>query len=442
MISDPICALATPKGIGAIAVIRVSGKEVFPIVEKIFSRQLAPATFPALIKGKIIDPEKKELVDEVVLAVYRSPNSYTGEDMVEIFAHGGLYCPEKIISLLVRYGCRPSYPGEFTKRRFLAGKIDLTQAEALLSLISAQTELQAKTAMSQMQGNLHRRIREIAEDLKDLLAEVEHTIEFDEENKNFTPSLQEMEAKVKNLIENGEKGVLLSKGITCPIVGRVNVGKSSLFNRLLGKERALVTKIPGTTRDAIEETTDIGSLPFRLIDTCGWRVRKGKLEALGWEKTKDYLSLADLVIVVLDHSRPLTEEDREILKTTADKKRIVVKNKCDRRGRWQKDDHRLKEVSGQILEISCREGTGIEELKEEMKKQFLNGETDFCLSEIRHLELLKKVQTALEKARATKYLEGIAYELKSAINALGEITGAGVNEEILERIFSRFCVGK
>jgi tRNA modification GTPase len=440
-----ICALATPPGFGAIAIVRVSGKETFPIMEKIFipnnpEKKFALLPSYSLIRGEIIDPEKQELVDEVLLALYRSPNSYTGEDMVEIFAHGGFYCSEKIISLLLRYGAKPAPPGEFTRRRFLAGKIDLTQAEGVLALTSARTELQARAALKQLKGILSAKITEVGEEMKELLAAVENEIEFEEKEtvslEKFQDQLRALSEKISHLLAKGEREIFIKEGVRCPIIGKANVGKSSLFNRLLEKERALVTEIPGTTRDAIEETFSLQGIPFRLIDTCGLRKRKGRLEALGWQKTRDYLADADLVIVVLDGSRPLTAEDKMILDLTAQKRRIIVKNKSDLKPRWS------TETNPPPIPVSCKEGTGIEELKEEMKREFLNGEDEFYLSEMRHYELLKKSATALNRAATASYLEILAYELKTALSALSEITGATTTEEVLERIFSRFCIGK
>ncbi len=439
--AETICGLATPKGISAIAVIRVSGKETFPIIERIFVGKKRPSSSPSysLLKGHLFDPSKRELVDEVLIAIYHSPNSYTGEDMVEIFCHGGIYCPERILALLLSAGCRPAYPGEFTQRRFLAGKIDLVQAESLLSLISARTELQAKAALRQMSGVFSRRIKEIADSLKELLARVEHKIEFEEsgEISEFLPVLTEYQEKVLELLKKGERESFIKEGVNCVIVGKANVGKSSLFNRLVEKERALVTPLPGTTRDAIEETISLGGLPFRLIDTCGLRKRRGKIEALGWKKTKDYLASADLVILILDNSRPLTLEDWEIINATAKQKRILVRNKSDLKSKW--GDEGLPSAP---LRISCQEGTGIGELVESLRRQFLNGEEEFYISEMRHVELLRKASEALARGRASSYLEILAYELKEALSALGEIIGETTSEEILERIFSRFCVGK
>ncbi len=444
-IFSTICGLATPPGLGAIAVIRVSGKETFSIMDKIFLSQTERkkiSSFPThtLIRGEIFDPETKDVLDEVLLAIYPSPNSYTGEDMVEIFCHGGFYCPEKISALLIRYGCRQALPGEFTKRRFLAGKIDLTQAEGIQALTSARTELQARAALKQLKGCLSQRIKAIVEEMKDLLARIENEIEFEErETVSFAQiqsQLASLSAKIKALVKKGEKEVFIQKGIRCPIVGKTNVGKSSLFNRLLEKERALVTEIPGTTRDAIEETISLKGIPFHFIDTCGFRQKKGKLETLGWEKTKEYLATADLVIVVLDHSRPLTKEDFEIIRLTTNQKRVIVRNKSDLKSQWQ------EEISPPPIPISCKEGSGIEDLKEFLAKVFLNGEEDFYLSELRHWELLKKAGDTLERVAGESYLEVMAYELKSAINFLSEITGEVTSEEVLERIFSRFCIGK
>ncbi|MEO0100796.1 MAG: tRNA uridine-5-carboxymethylaminomethyl(34) synthesis GTPase MnmE [candidate division WOR-3 bacterium] len=446
-IFSTICALATPPGLSAIAVIRVSGREAFSIVERIFlasgkEKRLSHLPAQKLIPGEIIDPEAKELIDKVLLATYHSPHSYTGEDMVEIFCHGGFYCPERIISLLLRYGCRQALPGEFTKRRFLAGKIDLAQAEGIMALTSARTELQAQAALKQMKGYLSQRMKEMVGEMKELLAEVENEIEFSEKESDFLECcrrrLEKLKERIEELVKKGEKEVFIQKGVKCPIVGKANVGKSSLFNRLLGKERALVTEIPGTTRDAISETISLKGIPFRLIDTCGFRVQREKLEELGWEKTEEYLREADLVIVVLDHSQPLTEEDYEIIRLTAQKKRVIVRNKSDLPPHLTEGE----EILPPPLPISCKEGTGIEELKELLARQFLNGEEEFYLSEFRHHDLLRRAAAALGRAQKEPYWETIAYEIKSAINSLAEITGEVTSEEILDRIFSRFCIGK
>ncbi len=438
-----ICALATPQGQGAIAVTRVSGKETFAILDKIFRGKRSPSKLPAnhIEKGEIIDPDKDkdELIDEVLIATYHAPNSYTGEDMVEIFSHGGSICAERIISLLCRYGCRRAYPGEFTKRRFLAGKISLPQAEALLFLTQARSELQARVALKQMQGEFTKRIREIGLAIKELLALVENKIEFEEEGttQEFLPTLAELQRRISELIKKGEKEHYIRDGINCVIVGKTNVGKSSLFNRLLKKERALVTSIPGTTRDAIEETVVLDGLVFRLIDTAGLRIKKGKIEALGWEKTKDYLTNADFVIVVLDNSRSLTEKDWEIIEATQNQRRVLVRNKMDLRSKWNNCP-----LPSNPLPISCKEGTGIEELKGYLAREFGNQESDFYVSEFRYGELLRKAAERLTSAAQANYLEVLADELKKALLALQEITGEVTSEEILDRIFSRFCIGK
>ncbi|MEO0130417.1 MAG: tRNA uridine-5-carboxymethylaminomethyl(34) synthesis GTPase MnmE [candidate division WOR-3 bacterium] len=443
-----IYALATPPGRSALAVIRVSGPLTIPILKKIFHPKKEYPQFPdrKIIKGEIIDWENKELIDEATIVVYYSPNSYTGEDMAEIFSHGGFYLPQKICEILKKAGASLAEPGEFTKRRFINGKIDLVQAEALLPLIYAQTEKQAKMALSQLRGETSLIIKNFSEELKELLASTEYLIEFADEEEaekigdNIREKIISLNERIEKIFKKTNFQKKIFQGIRTVLAGRANVGKSSLFNQLIGKERAIVTDIPGTTRDVIEAIIDISGFPFIFCDTAGIDFNMSLIDELSVKKTKEYLENANLILLIFDISEPPQKADYDLLIMTKEKPRIILLNKNDLPHKFPLDFFGKESY----LTISAKYGKGIEEVIKKIREYVKNfySDTDTFLFLPRQIDCLENALKAFKKTLDTPYWESVAEELKTALNYLKELLGETTNEEILDRIFSQFCVGK
>jgi len=453
---DTIAAIATPYGEGAIGIVRLSGPDTLKIVQKIFKSPSGKIRPRFAHYGEVVDPKSGEVIDEGVLIYYKAPRSYTGEDMAELNLHGNPLILREVLALLISQGARLAEPGEFTKRAFLNGKLDLTQAEAVAELISAKTELARKLALNQLKGALSKEIKPLREELLMLHALVESSIEFEEEDiPTITPEelkerIRTILKRVEKLLQTAQTGRAIRQGIKLAIVGRPNVGKSSLFNRLLGEERAIVSDIAGTTRDYIEETVNIKGVPVRLIDTAGIREAADEIEKIGVERSLQKLEEADVILFVLDASEPPREEDRRLanLVARADKPVLVVLNKVDKGVVLERLPEGLEKFS--VVKVSAKTGEGLEELREEILKKagvFTAEGGDIYIS-LRHEELLKRAKAALENALA--YLEGgefyspeiLMLDLREATDALGEIVGAVATEDVLGQIFSTFCIGK
>ncbi|MBC7320773.1 tRNA uridine-5-carboxymethylaminomethyl(34) synthesis GTPase MnmE [bacterium] len=449
---DTIVALSTPYGESGIGVIRLSGPASIEIAQKVFKSKKNLRDVPShkAIFGYIVNPKTEELLDECLLLVMRGPHSYTGEDTVEFYVHGSPVLEELIIKLLMELGARLALPGEFTKRAFLNGKLDLSRAEAIIDIIQAKSEAGLKSAFTQLQGRLSSEIKPLMENLKDLIAELEAGIDFPEEVELSYESIGERISSIIERLNNLLGGAyftrLYRKGIYCPIVGRPNVGKSSLLNILLGEERAIVTPIPGTTRDTITESISIDGIPLILIDTAGIRETQDLVESIGVNRTISSIENADIVIWVVDVSEPLREEDLEIEKITRDKKRIIALNKIDLANRllYVKD----LEMYGPVVEVSCVTGEGIDRLRLKLKELLVGIPSPELVVPInvRHEALIKRcinrLLTALEGINAKLPIDIIAGEVWESYNILGEITGETTSIDIVEEIFSRFCVGK
>ena len=446
---EPIVAIATPYGESAIGIVRLSGKRVLDIVKRFFKTkgEIKPryAHF-----GRLYD-EKGEELDEGILIYYKAPHSYTGEDMVELNLHGNPRILQRAVELFLNAGARLAEPGEFTKRAFLNGKLDLTQAEAVAELISAKTELARKVALKQLHGELSRYIRPLRDTLLELLAYVEADIEFAEEDIPTLTKEQVLEMVdkvlkgIEELLKTAKTGRFIREGIKLAIVGRPNVGKSSLFNALLKEERAIVTDIEGTTRDYIEETLQIKGIPVRLIDTAGIRETKDIVEKIGVERSKKKIEEADLVLFVIDGSREISEEDLKIYETIKNKERIIVVNKVDLPLKAN-----LEIFKGEnIIKVSALTGEGLEELSEEILKKVgvqLEESVNIYVS-LRHETLLKKAKEVLERFKEEYKNKDISPEiamldLREASDYLGEILGDITTEDVLGKIFSTFCIGK
>lgn len=447
--TDTIAAIATPPGEAGIAVIRISGKSAFSLADKIFSGNKRPSQSLShtVHYGKITNPKNNELIDKVLLSVFRAPKSYTGEDMVEISSHGGTFIADAILKILLEQGARLAEPGEFTKRAVLLGKMDIVQAEAILDLVSAKTEKARRSAISQLTGTLSKVIDNLTDELKDLLSRTEYALEFEPDEK-FNPilkiksELRKLETNFNKIIAKGETEHFLREGALVVIVGKPNVGKSSIFNRLLEWERAIITEIPGTTRDVLEERMVVAGIPVRLVDGAGVRSTREKIEALGVAKTKDYINEADLILAIFDISKPFDQVDKMVLNATKDKKRLFILNKIDLKNRF--NQRYLNEVKYQkIIKTSARFNQGIYQLRKNLTNQFhLKDKEEYFITNRRHIEVLIRAKTALGRAQKQEYLETITHEIKTAIEALGEITGKVTSEDILNRIFTQFCIGK
>lgn len=449
---ETIAAIATPPGPGGIAVLRISGRAALQIADAIFRGRGKPSAQRShtLRHGLLMDGE--EVVDEVLLAVMRAPRSYTAEDVVEISCHGGLVSARRALDLLVRSGARVAQPGEFTRRAFLNGRLDLTQAEAVADIIAAQTEGAQMAGLAQLQGRLYRQMQQAYDSLADALANVEARLDFPEED--LAPAARREIAEwargaadfIVSLLATARQGRVLREGVRTVIVGKPNVGKSSLLNALLGEDRAIVSPIPGTTRDTIEEVANIGGVPLRIVDTAGIREHEDQLEEEGIRRTHAQLELAELVLLVLDVSRPLDARDRDLLQLCKGRPMIAVLNKTDL-GTFL-EAAALRDQT--CVAVSLKSGRGVEELKATIARHVLQGRANASFHEAainaRHQEALLRAAAALERARTAfqqrASLEIVAVDLREAMHAIGEVTGRTVTEDVLDRIFSKFCIGK
>lgn len=458
MQSDTIAAISTAVGNAGISIIRISGPRAFHAASAIFRGKGDFMSYPShtIHYGKIIDPEKNEILDEVLVSKMDAPKTYTAEDTVEINCHGGYVTASRILDLLYRHGVRPAEAGEFTKRAFINGRMDLVQAEAVMDLISARTEKGSRVAVSQLEGHLSNKINSIWKTLIELLAEIEVNLDYPEYDFEEV-TLQKCKCVIQGSIDTLEKlidsfhyGKILREGMEVAIIGKPNAGKSSLMNRLSRKNRAIVTDIPGTTRDILEEYVNIQGLPIKLIDTAGLRETEDRVEQIGVEKALDVIRSVDLILFVLDAQSGFEKEDAEILKTVRGfgNKTLYIVNKTD-----ATDESRLKEIRDKVpeaVEISVLEDSGINVLECEIyrfaSKNDLDTDNQVLVTNARHkqflAESLEGLKSALELAEASITLDILAMEIKSAAEKLGLITGHEVSEDVVTNIFERFCVGK
>ncbi|WP_297429620.1 tRNA uridine-5-carboxymethylaminomethyl(34) synthesis GTPase MnmE [Clostridium sp.] len=456
---DTISAIATPIGEGGVAIIRISGEKALKIASKIFkpknSYDIEGMKTYTMKYGNIIDLESNEIIDEVILSYMKAPNSYTGENVVEINCHGGIVSTNSVLNQVIKAGARLAEPGEFTKRAFLNGRIDLSQAEAVMDIITAKTELAMKAAMLQSNGALSNEIANLRRYLLNVLALIEYAVDFTEDDEDVIDAnlLTEVKdgisktiVKVKGLLANANEGKIIREGLNMVIVGKPNVGKSSLLNALLKEGRAIVTDIPGTTRDVIEEYINVDGIPIRIIDTAGIRETEDIVEKIGVEKSKEKIEEADLIILMLDASREISEDDQLIIDKIKHKKYITLLNKVDLDIKISRD---IIDKLGNKIGISAKTGEGIDDLKREIKNLFFNGEISsesLIISNTRHKQALYKAldncNIALDKFNANEYLDLISIYITVAMKALGEITGDELEEDLLNKIFSEFCVGK
>jgi len=466
--ADTICAIATPVGEGGIGILRLSGEKAVEIASRLVrlrsgrslgsvrSHQLYHAD---ILDGGVGDRAGPQALDESLVVVMRAPRSYTGEDVVEFHCHGGPWVLQTVGEALVRNGARTAEPGEFTKRAFLNGRLDLTQAEAVLDTIRARTSGALRLAQEQLRGTLSKELDRMRDHLIRLLAHVEATIDFTEEDITFiaadelTSGLERTMVEIAGLVESGREGRILREGVTAAIIGRPNVGKSSLLNALLRTDRAIVTPIPGTTRDVLEEVLNIRGLAVRLLDTAGLHETDDPVEREGVRRSQAAMDQAELLLIVLDGSVPLTPEDREIVAGCPGKKRLLIVNKADLPRRidlaevstGEKGERPVPEVH-----ISARTGEGLDDLRDRIRTLMVRGDLEpgerAVITRLRHEAALERAREALANAlnsvRGGLPGEFVAMDLRAAIDGLGEITGAASADDILERIFRDFCIGK
>ena len=457
-LEDTITALATPPGVGGIAVIRVSGKQAVSLAEAFFrsskESHLHDEPTHTIHHGFFVD-EKNEQIDEVLVNLFKSPQSFTGEDVVEINCHGGMRITRRILETLVRAGARPAEPGEFTKRAFLNGKMDLTQAEAVLDLIRAKSDASLETAFRQLQGKLSQRIQRLKETLLKISAHLEASLDFPDERLGVyarEECLQQMthvQKEIQLLKGSFERGLAFREGLLTVIIGRPNVGKSSLLNALLEKERALVSSIPGTTRDALEETLEIAGFPVRLVDTAGLSISaRGELDRMGIERTETYLQNGQFFLFVVDGSFPWTEDDEAIFEKLRGKNFLIVINKSDLPRRIDWKEIQSFESQKKVCWVSCRTGTGVSELEKMIELEFLQTEPEesLILTRLRHKLAVEKAFELLNASRKTleqnHSIEFVLVDLKLAIDSLRELIGEVYSEDLLDVIFQEFCIGK
>lgn len=454
---DTIAAISTPPGEGGIGIVRLSGGSAVEIAEMMFrshsGRNLKNVKSHCMVYGHVIDPDSGCHVDEVLVSVMRSPHTYTAEDVVEINCHGGFTALKSVLELCLRFGARPAEPGEFTRRAFINGRIDLAQAEAVLDVIRSNSEDSLKTSIAQLEGNISREITSIRSKFVDLIAHIDAYVDFPDEDVEdiveINPGISDCINRIERLVNSAGTGKILREGLKTVIIGKPNVGKSSLLNALLKEDRAIVTEVPGTTRDIIEEYLSIGGLPVKLIDTAGIRDTEDIVERIGVERSKSFLGQADLVVLMFDSSSPLTDEDMSIVEMVKDKNTVVLLNKSDLPAKLS--EYIISDIlpKARIIKTSLIDGTGLDELTEYIYGLIYSGGVKInspIITNTRHLACLKRSLDAAKSALNTlsngNPADLVTIDLMNAVNSLGEITGETAGDEIIDRIFENFCVGK
>ncbi|AXY24546.1 tRNA uridine-5-carboxymethylaminomethyl(34) synthesis GTPase MnmE [Suicoccus acidiformans] len=457
-VADTIAAISTALGESAIGIVRLSGEDAIKIANSIYQgKDLSQVDSHTIHYGHIIKPQTAQIVDEVMVSVMRAPRTYTRENVVEINCHGGVVAVQRILEATLDAGARLAEPGEFSKRAFLNGRIDLSQAEAVMDLIQAKTNKAMDASLDQLQGSLSHKITSLRQRMLDTLAQVEVTIdypEYDDVEELSTQELQQtaelVQKEIQAIMHQAQSGRLFREGIQTAIIGRPNVGKSSLLNALTGFEKAIVTNIEGTTRDTIEEYVNVRGVPLKLIDTAGIRQSDDIVEQIGVEKSKKAMDAADLIILLLNQAEALTDTDRELLELTKDQTRIILLNKQDLAPVLKLDDLRPYADQEEIIQTSMLNESGLDALEAQIETKFFSGNIESkdvnYLLNTRHTQLLKQAIQAL-----TEVLEGtelglpvdlIQIDFTRAWDLLGEITGESVQDELIDKLFSQFCLGK
>ncbi|MBQ9854179.1 MAG: tRNA uridine-5-carboxymethylaminomethyl(34) synthesis GTPase MnmE [Bacilli bacterium] len=445
---DTIAAISTAQGVGAISIIRISGTEAIDLVNKIFDKNIKNAKSHTIHYGHIID--KNEIIDEVLVSIMKAPKTFTREDIIEINCHGGIISTNKVLELLLTKGARLAEPGEFTKRAFLNGRIDLIEADGIMNLIDAKSEKARKMSINQLTGNVSSVIKNIRKSLVDIISNIEVNIDYPEyedievvTNTKIKKDIEQLKERLQELIKEAENGKLLKEGINIGIVGRPNVGKSSLLNLLLEEEKAIVTDIEGTTRDTVEGKIIINGIVCNIIDTAGIRETDNIVEKIGVNKSKEIINSSDLVILLLNNNEPLQEEDKKLLEIVKNKKHIIVVNKIDLESKINLDEE-------DYIKISAKDKKGIEEIKNKIVKMYnleqIETEDMTYLSNARSISLLNqsliKIEESLEHIKSDAPIDIVELSIKEAWNLLGSIIGETYSDELVDEIFSRFCLGK
>lgn len=456
-----IAAISTATGAGGIGIIRMSGEKCFEVLKKIF--QPAKGSFEikdiqgyTIRYGYIINPETNQKIDEVLVSFFKAPRSYTTENMCEINSHGGVIVERKILEQCLQNGADLAEPGEFTKRAFMNGRIDLSQAESVIDIINAKTEKEEVASFNQLQGNLSKKIEEIRGDLLDLMSDIEASIDYPEydieetTNEKVFNVLNKVKSKLEVLENSFENGKILKEGVKTVIIGKPNAGKSSLLNNILNEDRAIVSDYAGTTRDTIEEFVNIDGIPLKIIDTAGIRKTDDYVEKIGVEKAISLIDEADLIIAIFDNSKKLDEEDYKVLDLIKNKKSIILLNKCDLSEENAETISYISNLNKKVIKASMKTKKGLDELYKTISDMFKNNELDYndeiIVTNIRHKNLIHK---AIENITGTTSrreqnlpIDVISIDIKEVLENLGEITGNNVSEDIINKIFSKFCLGK
>ena len=436
----------------------MSGDDCFKVLDKIFvpknKQNIDNIKGYTMKYGHIV--ENEEIIDEVLVSYFKAPKSYTAENMCEINSHGGNIVVKKILELCLKNGAELAEPGEFTKRAFLNGRIDLLQAESVVDIINAKSEREAKTGVKQLEGGLSNKIAQIKQEILDVMVNIEVAIDYPEydvdevTNNQIIDMLKSVKEKLENLEKTFDNGKIIKEGIKTAIIGRPNAGKSSLLNRILKEDRAIVTEYEGTTRDTIEEFVNINGIPLKLIDTAGIRNAKDEVEKIGIARAKEIAKEADLIIAIFDSSKNLTEEDREILNLVKNKKAIIVLDKTDLKSAIDENNQEFKDFKGKIVKISALNNTGIEEIYDEITRLFdlseINLDNEVVITNVRQKNLISKAIESVDKTKKTIFekmpLDIVAIYIKEILEDLGNITGEFVTEDIINEIFAKFCLGK
>ncbi len=449
---ETIAAISTALGTGAISIVRLSGKEAIAIANQIFHGcDLTKVDSHTIHYGYI--KEKEEIIDEVLVSVMKSPKTFTTEDVVEINCHGGIMSTNKVLEVLLNHGARLAEAGEFTKRAFLNGRIDLTQAEAVMDLIESKSDIARKQALGQLTGKISNSIHEFREKIKDLLASIEVNIDYPEYYdieimtlEKIKKSTEELEEELEILLQNAKNGEIVKEGIKTIIIGRPNVGKSSILNHLLGKEKAIVTDIEGTTRDIVEGSLQFEGIHLNMIDTAGIRETEDTIEKIGVEKSLSLIEEANLILLVLNSGENMTKEDQKLLEKVNPKKTIIILNKNDLDQKIKKEDFK----NYNVVSTNTKDMTGTDELKDKIKELFqlekIENNDATYLSNARQISLInqakKALQSVLKGIEEELPMDFLAIDLKQALDLLGEVIGEEYSDEILDHLFSNFCVGK
>ncbi len=456
MSEDTIAAVATAPGEGGIGIIRISGEKSLDILKKIFICKSSDIKDRMLTYGHVADPESRKIIDEVMAVYMKGPHSYTAEDVVEIQCHGSIVSLSRILKLCIKNGARLAERGEFTKRAFLNGRLDLSQAEAVIDLIKARSEKTFDVAMNQLEGIFSEKIRDIRADLTDILVNLTVNIDYPDEDieqityENLKESLEKARKKINDLLSTADTGRIIREGLAVSIVGKPNVGKSSLMNALIGEARAIVTDIPGTTRDTIEESIVIKNIPVVLTDTAGIHDTDDLIEKIGIEKSKQSFNKADLIILVLDGSRSLEQEDFLIMDHIGDRKVIVLVNKSDKDHCISDEEIKQKLTKAEIINTSLIKGEGIDQLSSMIENMVYGGHVrtgeNLLVTNVRHKNLLEESQKCLDDAifmtESMQPLEFIEIDVNRCYEACGEVIGETAVSDIIDKVFERFCLGK